>query len=94
MKSGSNKNFIALAVIILGFAAIIGLSNFLEKTKPPLPEGYVDLDLAMQVVKLKGFSLGFEGLIADWYWMQSLQYIGNKFLAEARKSQSRKFASP
>jgi tetratricopeptide (TPR) repeat protein len=85
VKSGSNKNFIAIAVIILSFAAVIGLSNFLEKTKPPLPEGYVDQDLAMQGAKLKGFSLGFEGLIADWYWMQSLQYIGSKFLAEREK---------
>jgi tetratricopeptide (TPR) repeat protein len=80
MKLSSAKTFIASAVIILGFAAIFGLSNFLEKAKPPLPEGYDDEDLALQGAKLKGYSLGFEGLIADWYWMQSLQYIGNKFL--------------
>lgn len=80
MKSISIKTLIAAIVIITGFAAIFRLSNFLEKTKPPLPEGYIDQDLALQGAKLKGYSLGFEGLIADWYWMQSLQYIGNKFL--------------
>jgi tetratricopeptide (TPR) repeat protein len=25
-------------------------------------------------------SLGFNGLVADWYWMRSLQYVGKKFL--------------
>lgn len=80
MKSILTKTFIAIAVIIAGFAAVYVLSNFLEKIKPPLPEDYADRDLALQGAKLKGFSLGLEGLIADWYWMQSLQYIGKKMI--------------
>ncbi len=43
-----------------------------------MPEGFEDEDLALQGAKLKGYALGFEGLIADWYWMRSLQYIENK----------------
>lgn len=78
MKSNSTKTFIAIAVIIFGFAAVFVLSNFLEKAKPALPEDYVDRDLALQGAKLKGFLFGLEGLAADWYWMQSLQYIGDK----------------
>jgi tetratricopeptide (TPR) repeat protein len=80
MKS-STKTLIAVAVIIAGFVAVFVLSNFLERAKPTLPEDYVDRDLALQGAKLKGFSLGLEGLIADWYWMQSLQYIGDKVVA-------------
>lgn len=80
MKLSSTKTFIATAVVIFGFAAVFALSNFIEKRAPPLPESYADEDLALQGAKLKGYALGFEGLIADWYWMQSLQYIGNKFL--------------
>jgi len=26
-------------------------------------------------------SLGFNGLVADWYWMRSLQYVGKKILS-------------
>jgi tetratricopeptide (TPR) repeat protein len=74
----NKKTIIAVVVIVVGFAAVFGLSNFLEKVKPQLPEDYVDRDLALQGAKLKGFSFGLEGLIADWYWMQSLQYIGDK----------------
>lgn len=80
-----NKNFIRsswlpIAAIIFGFAAIYFLSGFLERTRPALPETYADEDLALQGASLKGYSLGFEGLIADWYWMQSLQYLGDKIL--------------
>lgn len=45
-----------------------------------MPEDYADQDLALQGARLKGYSLGFEGLIADWYWMQSLQYLGDKIV--------------
>lgn len=67
-------------MIVFGFAGVFALSDHLETVRPPLPEGYVDQDLALQGARLKGYALGFEGLIADWYWMQSLQYIGNKIL--------------
>jgi hypothetical protein len=78
MKSSSTKTFISAAVIILGFSAVFVLSNHLEQVRPAPPEGYADSDLALKGAKLKGFSLGLEGLLADWYWMQSLQYIGDK----------------
>ncbi len=67
-------------IIIAGFAAVIGLSGFLDRHRPELPSGYDDSDLSMNGSKLKGFALGFEGLMADWYWMRSLQYIGGKIV--------------
>ena len=78
--TNSIKTLISVAVIIVGLAAIFVLSNHLEKIKPALPENYIDQDLALQGAKLKGFSFGAEGLFADWYWIQSLQYIGNKLI--------------
>ncbi len=80
MKPNSIKTIITCGMITVGFVAIFFLSNRLENVRPPLPEGYEDQDLALQGAKLRGFSLGLEGLIADWYWMQSLQYIGEKVL--------------
>lgn len=74
----AKQTILVLAVIIFGFAAIYGLSNFNERARPPLPDGYADGDLSVAGGKLKGFALGAEGLIADWYWMKSLQYLGDK----------------
>ena len=80
MKKDSLKTLISAAVIVIGFAAIFGIGNYLEKTRPELPASYEDEDLSLQGARLKGFALGFEGLIADWYWMKSLQYVGEKIL--------------
>ena len=81
MASSVVKNIILPAIIVVaGFAAIVGLSDGIERLKPELPEAFSDSDLSMNGSRLKGFVLGMEGLIADWYWVRSLQYIGAKVL--------------
>jgi tetratricopeptide (TPR) repeat protein len=69
-------------VILAGFVAAFLLSAYLDGIRPPLPANFEDEDLALQGAKLKGYTLGFDGLIADWYWMQSLQYLGNKLMKD------------
>jgi len=80
MKKNSTQTIISIAALICGFGLIFVLSNFIQSHRPNVSEAYIDEDLALQGTKLKGYSLGFEGLIADWYWIQSLQYVGEKFL--------------
>ncbi len=80
MKRSRIQLIVSGALIVLGFAAIFGLGNFLEKTRVPLPEGFDDGDLSVNGSRLKGYALGMEGLIADWYWVRSLQYIGDKMI--------------
>ena len=80
MKNNPKQIIISAALIVVGFGLIYVLSNFIESKRPPLPENYADQDLALQGAKLKNYSLGFNGLIADWYWMQSLQYLGDKII--------------
>jgi tetratricopeptide (TPR) repeat protein len=78
MKHNSKQLVVSLLLVGAGFGLIFLLSSFLESNRPPLPEGFEDEDLALQGAKLKNYSLGFNGLMADWYWMRSLQYIGDK----------------
>lgn len=80
MSKNSKQTIISIAALIFGFALIFVLSNFIQSHRPNITESYTDEDLALQGAKLKGYSLGFEGLIADWYWIQSLQYVGEKVL--------------
>src|SRR5687768_11808447 len=80
MKSDSKQILLAIAVLLAGFSAVFGLSSFLEQNRINLPATYTDSDLDLQGKKLKGFALGAEGLISDWYWMRSLQYLGGKFV--------------
>ena len=72
------ESLIAILIVAVGFTAIFYLSRYLDANRINLPESYSDSDLDLQGKKLKGFALGAEGLLADWYWMRSLQYIGGK----------------
>jgi tetratricopeptide (TPR) repeat protein len=80
MSSKSIKTIVSVVIIVFGYAAVFGLSGFIENRRPAMPAGFEDEDLALHGARLKGYSLGAEGLIADWYWMKSLQYIGDKIL--------------
>ncbi len=81
MAISSLRSFAIAAVIIAaGFAAVVFLSDFNKRNRPSLPDEITDSDLDLQGARLKGFAFGMEGLIADWYWMRSLQYIGDKLL--------------
>ncbi|HUR98783.1 MAG TPA: hypothetical protein VMZ26_12015 [Pyrinomonadaceae bacterium] len=77
VSRSANDSFAAL-LIVGGLVAVIFLTGFVEHTRPPLPSGYEDEDAALNGSRLKGFAFGAEGLISDWYWMNSLQYIGKK----------------
>ncbi len=65
-------------IIIAGLASVYGLSRLLEAERPAdnpflsYEEFYVSPETARRM------SLGFNGLVADWYWMRSLQYVGRK----------------
>jgi tetratricopeptide (TPR) repeat protein len=67
-------------IIAFGFAAVFVLSGYLEQNRITVPESYEDDDLAFQGKKLKGYGIGAEGLLSDWYWMRALQYIGGKIV--------------
>jgi tetratricopeptide (TPR) repeat protein len=78
MISGGAKTVIAAGLIVAGLAFSIGLTQYVERVRPPMPAGYEDEDLSLQGSRIKGFAFGAEGLLADWYWMNSLQYMGKK----------------
>lgn len=67
-------------VVVAAFGAVFFLSAFVEGARPKLPSGYSDSDLSLEGKRLKGYALGSEGLLADWYWILSLQYLGGKFI--------------
>ena len=62
------------------------LSGFIERQRPQLSDDYGDADLTMNGSQLKGWALGAEGLMADWYFMRSVEYIGYKMLNSKKES--------
>jgi tetratricopeptide (TPR) repeat protein len=75
------KNYLLLFTILAGgFFAVFLLSQHLEQIKPKVDESYEDEDLYFADKQLKAFGYDARGLMADWYWINSLQYVGNKML--------------
>ncbi len=76
----NRKVSVLTAILIVTTPLVYILSNFTSANRVTLSEAYEDSDLDLQGRRLKGFALGSEGLLADWYWMRSLQYIGDKLV--------------
>jgi tetratricopeptide (TPR) repeat protein len=85
MKILFARTFLPLLLIAVGFAGAVFTSDFVSSHRPALPESYGDSDLSMNGSRLKGFALGMEGLLADWYWTRALQYMGDKMIKNADK---------
>ena len=75
------KQLIVTAILVVAaFGAVFFLSPFVEGARPQLPPAFADSDLSLEGKRLKGYALGSEGMLADWYWILSLQYLGGKFM--------------
>jgi hypothetical protein len=82
MNSKNIRDAILSAVIIVvGFGAVYWLKPQIEAARPQLPAGYEDSDLTLEGGRLRGYSFGADGLVADWYWMRALQYLGGKVVS-------------
>jgi tetratricopeptide (TPR) repeat protein len=75
-----SQNLTLFVIAVAGLAVAIMVSSYSDKHRPTMPSEYEDQDLAVEGKRLKGFALGAEGLLADAYWMASLQYIGGKLV--------------
>lgn len=68
------------SVIVIGMIATVALARVVDARRPQLDLAVADERLYLSPKTARRMSLGFNGLAADWYWMRSLQYVGNKIL--------------
>src|SRR5829696_6778501 len=80
MKSPVKEHLLPLIVLLLALPSAAALSDLANNNRIALAESYEDADLDLQGKRLKGFAFGAEGLLADWYWIRSLQYLGDKIV--------------
>jgi len=72
------KTAILIGIIVAGLAIVTLLSRAMDARRST--KQFTDEQLYVNPSAAKRLSLGFNGLVADWYWMRSLQYVGNKIL--------------
>lgn len=72
-----------LAVVVLGLAALLPLARVLDLHRPALDRIGEEAPFVLAPETARRASLGFSGLLADWYWLGALQYIGRKLESAA-----------
>ena len=75
-----NRDLVLIVSIVIGMALVVLLSRTMDQLRPPADHKIEEEKLYVSANTAKRMSLGFNGLIADWYWMRSLQYVGRKVL--------------
>ena len=75
------RQIAALSVIVFGLVLAATLSRWMDAHRPPERPQTDAEELYVTPEAAKRLSLGFNGLVADWYWMRSLQYVGRKIIA-------------
>jgi tetratricopeptide (TPR) repeat protein len=77
-----NKRVLLVIQIIVGLAIAIGLVRAMDSRQSLAARTQTEEDpLYVKAATAKRMSLAFNGLVADWYWMRSLQYVGGKIVA-------------
>jgi len=74
------QTILSLLVVALGMTATVFTASYIDRNRVYLADSFEDQDLAVAGGRLRGYTLGADGLLADWYWMASLQYIGGKLI--------------
>jgi len=82
-----HKTLVLCLVILFGLGSAAGLNRWIEKNRPPADSELEETKLYVTGAAARRMSLGFNGLIADWYWIRSLQYVGRKVIAQGDKLQ-------
>lgn len=79
-KRQRHKLIVLIVVIVAGFGIVTSLSRWIDARRPPIDTALEEEKLYTNGETAKRISLGFNGLIADWYWMRTLQYVGRKIV--------------
>ena len=78
MNNERRKSLTLGLIVVVGIACAALLVRWTDSLRPPADPNAIDQDLYLSDKTARKMSLGFNGLAADWYWMRSLQYIGQK----------------
>jgi tetratricopeptide (TPR) repeat protein len=76
-----HSHTVLIAVVVLGMTAAVFLSRWIDAHRPAASTTIEEENLYVTGKAASHLSLTFKGLVADWYWMRSLQYVGDKILS-------------
>ncbi|HYO92171.1 MAG TPA: hypothetical protein VEQ40_11070 [Pyrinomonadaceae bacterium] len=81
------QSVVLMLVVLLGLGCVVIVSRWIEAHRPPVDAAMEKEKLYVTGAAAKRMSLGFSGLVADWYWMRALQYVGRKIVNQPGRMQ-------
>lgn len=76
----SRRTLALVLVIVAGIGGVVSTARWLDSHRPAPDPRLEEEKLYLTGQTVRRISLGFNGLVADWYWMRALQYVGSKVL--------------
>jgi tetratricopeptide (TPR) repeat protein len=70
-----------IVVLVLALSASVLLARWMDEHRANTNTQFSEQQLYVGGRTAKRWTLAFNGLAADWYWMRSLQYVGGKIVA-------------
>lgn len=81
LLAAPRQTTLALVGVVVGaMFAVVLLARWNDAHRPVSTSASEAEALYLNGNTIRRMSLGFNGLVADWYWMRSLQYVGNKII--------------
>ena len=77
---GWKETVLLAALVVFGLGGAIAIARWREQHPRPASLVPAEERLYVKGPAARRMSLAFNGIIADWYWMRSLQYVGRKAL--------------
>lgn len=72
------------ALVVFGLFGSIATARMLDEHRRSSQLVPAEERLYVKGVAAKRMSLAFNGIMADWYWMRALQYVGRKALTQEK----------
>ena len=74
------KDALRILVIVLGLAEVVMLAHWMDDHRPNRNAQISEERLYVDGATAKRLTFAFNGIASDWYWMRSLQYVGQKIV--------------
>lgn len=74
------KDALRFLVIVLAMAEVVMLSHWIDDHRQDVNAPISEERLYVDGATAKRLTFAFNGIAADWYWMRSLQYVGQKIV--------------
>jgi hypothetical protein len=89
MAATSRKTIIQVLVLVSGLILVVLLTRAIDARRGNIKSQFGEQHLYVSGPTAKRLALAFNGLAADWYYMRSLQYVGQKILDYEQQHEGR-----